>query len=97
MQDADGDNCPGCAGDTQSGDDIAAFSRREFIAFSTAAGAAVFLSSEPESAFAQTPSSPEGDIAARFIVNGQTHELMINPRASLLDVLRENRARTLDV
>jgi xanthine dehydrogenase YagT iron-sulfur-binding subunit len=94
MKDADGDNCPGSGSNPQSGDDIAAVSRREFIAISTAAGATVFLSSNMDSAFAQTPSSSEGDIAARFIVNGETRELMIDPRASLLDVLRERMALT---
>lgn len=74
-------------------DGIAAVSRREFFYISAAAGAGLALTST-DTALAQAHISPEGPVTARFIINGEARQLEIDPRASLLDVLREQLALT---
>jgi xanthine dehydrogenase YagT iron-sulfur-binding subunit len=76
----------------RSSDHVGDLSRRDFIAGSTAAGAALVLPLSGCDAPAQTLSTSEGGIATRLIINGTTHELPLDPRSSLLDVLRERLA-----
>jgi xanthine dehydrogenase YagT iron-sulfur-binding subunit len=75
----------------RSGDHLGALNRREFIVASTAAGATLLLPLSGCDVPAQT-SSVDGAVATRLVVNGTTHELALDPRSSLLDVLRERLA-----
>jgi xanthine dehydrogenase YagT iron-sulfur-binding subunit len=61
-------------------------SRREFVAASAAIGLAAAL---PMVTAAETPNTA-GDHALKLEVNGKTHHLQIDPRSTLLDVVREN-------
>jgi xanthine dehydrogenase YagT iron-sulfur-binding subunit len=76
-----------------SGTGAPALSRRTFM-MSTAAGAAgaagTGLASAQEAA--ATPAPPRID--TRVVINGQPHALQLEPRASLLDVLREQLGLT---
>jgi xanthine dehydrogenase YagT iron-sulfur-binding subunit len=67
-------------------------SRRDLIVGSTAAGAALLLPLGGCDAPAQIPTPTDGGLATRLVVNGTTHELALDPRSSLLDVLRERLA-----
>jgi xanthine dehydrogenase YagT iron-sulfur-binding subunit len=71
-----------------------ALSRRTFM-MTTAAGAGVAATRGAVAAAPDAPANPHaGSQATRVTVNGQLHELMLEPRASLLDVLREQLALT---
>jgi xanthine dehydrogenase YagT iron-sulfur-binding subunit len=59
---------------------------------STAAGAALLLPLGACDVPAQVPAPGDGGVATRLLVNGTTHELALDPRSSLLDVLRERLA-----
>jgi xanthine dehydrogenase YagT iron-sulfur-binding subunit len=59
-------------------------SRRQFTVI-LAGGAAALLPAD-----AQTGGPPAGTVRATLIVNGQSHEVLLDPRVTLLDLLREN-------
>lgn len=61
-------------------------SRREFVAASAAIGLATAL---PTAAATDTPTT-SGDHPLKLEVNGKTHNLQVDPRSTLLDVVREN-------
>lgn len=67
-------------------------SRRQLIAGAMAAGVAGTLPLAGGEVFAaDAPAGPVvGDLPVRLQVNGKTHELSLDPRASLLDTLRES-------
>jgi len=66
-----------------------ALSRRTFM-MTTAAGAGVAATCGAVAATPDAAANPyAGSQAARVTVNGRLHELALEPRASLLDVLRE--------
>jgi ferredoxin len=71
-----------------------AVTRRDLIVGSAAVGGALLLPFNLGDAPAQTLSTSEGGVAMRLLVNGMTHELALDPRSSLLDVLREQLALT---
>ena len=58
--------------------------RRKFIVV-LAGGSTAVLPADP-----QTGGPPRGIIACRIDINGQAHELHLDPRVSLLDLLREH-------
>jgi xanthine dehydrogenase YagT iron-sulfur-binding subunit len=62
-------------------DDI---TRREFV------GAAVLTGSAIELAEAQSPATGPGELRCSLKINGQAHDISIDPRTTLLDLLREN-------
>jgi xanthine dehydrogenase YagT iron-sulfur-binding subunit len=71
-----------------------ALSRRTFM-MSTAAGAAGAASvASTGLASAQEPAPAPPRIDTRVVINGQPHALQLEPRASLLDVLREQLGLT---
>lgn len=74
-----------------SGTGAPALSRRTFM-MSTAAGAAGAAGTDLASAQEATPAPPRID--TRVVINGQPHALQLEPRASLLDVLREQLGLT---
>jgi xanthine dehydrogenase YagT iron-sulfur-binding subunit len=76
----------------RSADHSGALSRRDVIVGTTAVGAAILLPLNDGRAPAQTLPTSEGGVATRLVVNGTTHELALDPRSSLLDVLRERLA-----
>jgi xanthine dehydrogenase YagT iron-sulfur-binding subunit len=78
----------------QSCDDITAITRREFMVTSAAAGTIAILPMGGGDLLAQTAMPGSDEATARFLVNGATHELTIDLRSSLLDVLRERLALT---
>jgi xanthine dehydrogenase YagT iron-sulfur-binding subunit len=57
--------------------------RRQF-AVVLAGGTTALLDADP-----QTGGPPPGTVACALTVNGQTHRLLLDPRVSLLDLLRE--------
>jgi xanthine dehydrogenase YagT iron-sulfur-binding subunit len=71
-------------------------SRRSFLSHLGAAGIAATASPilaatpAPAAAVAQEALASEGAVPLRLRVNGQDHSLQIDPRATLLDCLREN-------
>ncbi len=73
------------------GTGAAALNRRTFM-MSTAAGAAGAAGTGLASAQEATPAPPR--IETRVVINGQPHALQLEPRASLLDVLREQLGLT---
>jgi len=63
-------------------------SRREFLLTGSAAAAASVM---PLGAAAQTPAAEQGAVAKLTLkVNGQSHELQVDTRTTLLDTLREH-------
>jgi xanthine dehydrogenase YagT iron-sulfur-binding subunit len=71
-----------------------ALSRRTFM-MTTAAGAGVAATRGAVAATPDAPANPHaGSQATRVTVNGKLHELALEPRASLLDVLREQLGLT---
>jgi xanthine dehydrogenase YagT iron-sulfur-binding subunit len=91
---------PDTQGDTPPGP-IERISRRSFLTRVSATGVVVGAGQLPGSALAATPTateSPPPDAAApsdgsmhvNLVVNGQAHELNVDPRMTLLDCLREN-------
>ena len=77
-----------------SGTGAPALSRRTFM-MSTAAGAAGAASVAGTGlASAQEPAPAPPRIDTRVVINGQPHALQLEPRASLLDVLRERLGLT---
>ncbi|MGQ3000227.1 (2Fe-2S)-binding protein [Variovorax sp.] len=77
-----------------SGTGAPALSRRTFM-MSTAAGAAGAASVAGTGlASAQEPAPAPPRIDTRVVINGQPHALQLEPRASLLDVLREQLGLT---
>src|ERR1051325_6019877 len=62
-------------------DDI---TRREFV------GAAVLTGSAIELAEAQSPATGPGELRCSLKINGQARDVSIDPRTTLLDLLREN-------
>lgn len=74
-------------------DDALAMSRRGFLQSAAAAAAAVHLpaaNAAPEAA--ATPAIPPRPV--KLDINGKTHALMLEPRVSLLDALREYAGMT---
>jgi len=76
--------------------DSAWFTRREFTVTCVGAGcAAAFLSGCKEQRHKRVERGPEPvpsaptDVAIALSINGKAHKLTVDPRASLLDVLRE--------
>src|ERR1041384_4383539 len=63
-------------------------SRRQFIVV-LASGVSAVLPADP-----QTGGPPRGAVACRLTVNGQPHDLLLDPRVTLLDLLREHLALT---
>jgi xanthine dehydrogenase YagT iron-sulfur-binding subunit len=59
-------------------------SRREFVGSAIAGGVATVLP-----AGAQTPEASEASINCTLTINGQQHEFQLDPRVTLLDLLRE--------
>uniref|UniRef100_Q020N3 (2Fe-2S)-binding domain protein n=1 Tax=Solibacter usitatus (strain Ellin6076) TaxID=234267 RepID=Q020N3_SOLUE len=59
-------------------------SRRQFVVV-LAGGAAAVLPADP-----QTGGLPAGTVPCRIRVNGQAHDLVLDPRVTLLDLLREH-------
>jgi xanthine dehydrogenase YagT iron-sulfur-binding subunit len=51
---------------------------------------AVSQSANSEQTAMATQTAPPGDISMRLTVNGQTHELSLDPRTTLLDALRDH-------
>jgi xanthine dehydrogenase YagT iron-sulfur-binding subunit len=76
----------------RSADHIGAMTRRDVIVGSAAVGGALLLPLDHDGAPAQTLPASEGGVVTRLLVNGTTHELALDPRSSLLDVLRERLA-----
>ena len=79
----------------------ASFSRRSFLSTAGTTGLATAMASthlvaEPanESAAAEEDADIEGAMAIRLCVNGEEHELRIDPRTTLLDCLRESLSLT---
>jgi xanthine dehydrogenase YagT iron-sulfur-binding subunit len=71
-----------------------ALSRRTFM-MTTAAGAGVAATGGAVAATPQAPANPHaGSQATHVTVNGKPYELALEPRASLLDVLREQLGLT---
>ena len=66
------------------------FSRREFIRGSGAAAATSALASGPSTATAQDRASAviKGEVTITLNVNGQRHQVKVEPRTTLLEVLR---------
>jgi xanthine dehydrogenase YagT iron-sulfur-binding subunit len=58
--------------------------RRQFVVV-FAGGATALLPAD-----AQTGGPPRGTVACHFTINGQAHDLRLDPRVSLLDLLREH-------
>src|SRR6476646_6925942 len=58
--------------------------RRQFVVV-LASGASALLPADP-----QTGGPPRGTVACRMEINGQVHEFHLDPRVSLLDLLREH-------
>jgi xanthine dehydrogenase YagT iron-sulfur-binding subunit len=58
--------------------------RREFVVV-LASGVAAILPADP-----QTGGPPPGAVPCRLKINGQAHDLLLDPRVSLLDLLREH-------
>jgi len=70
--------------------------RREVLG-TGAATAAVLVAGVPKLAEAATPSAPEPPltrVSVTLKINGQEHALMLDPRTTLLDALREHLALT---
>jgi xanthine dehydrogenase YagT iron-sulfur-binding subunit len=65
------------------------FSRREFVGVTLAGGVASALPAAAQSA----PTSAE-TISATLTINGQQHELQLDPRVTLLDLLRDRLQMT---
>ncbi len=72
--------------------------RREFLAQSAAAGAVTMLGTQ---GFADTPAAsslaaaaPAETMNVSFVINGEKHALKIDPRTTLLDLLRETLCLT---
>src|SRR4051812_32880366 len=59
-------------------------SRRQFVVV-LAGGIAAVLPADP-----QTGGPPPGTVACRLTINAQPHDLVLDPRVSLLDLLREH-------
>lgn len=78
--------------------DRSPLSRREFVATGVAAGVAVVAGesvASAQAATAATTSAPvAGGLDVALIVNGKSHDLSIDPRATLLDTLRESLGLT---
>jgi xanthine dehydrogenase YagT iron-sulfur-binding subunit len=63
------------------------FSRREFVGSMVAAG----LAPETLSAMPQAPAErSENSVACTLTINGETHNLNLDPRVTLLDLLRDH-------
>ncbi len=72
-------------------------SRRRFLQHAAAGLAAGSVSAMPASQATETPRSPlgrPGTLAVALHVNGQKHELKLEPRVTLLDALRERLGLT---
>ncbi len=73
------------SGDPQNRDDDS-FSRREFVGAAVVGGAAAVLPAE-----AGEPNGPSvANLPLTITINGEKHELQVDPRTTLLDLLREN-------
>ena len=74
------------------------FTRREFVATVTAAtgglalGLGDFASNNP--VLAAPPDITSGEVSVALIINGQHHHLSLDPRVTLLDLLREDLGLT---
>jgi xanthine dehydrogenase YagT iron-sulfur-binding subunit len=80
---------------------LASYSRRSFLSTAGAAGLAGAISSPqlaaqaaPKSARGEDDASSEGTVAIKLRVNGEQHQLRVDPRTTLLDCLRESLALT---
>ena len=78
---------------------LASFSRRSFLSTAGTAGLVSAISSrhlaaQPRSAGDEKDANNEGLMAITLRVNGQEHELHVDPRTTLLDCLRESLALT---
>jgi len=62
-----------------------AVSRREFVGTVIATGAAATV----PPAHAETPQETSQQVGCSLTINGQTHELQLDPRTTILDLLRE--------
>jgi len=58
--------------------------RRQFVVV-LAGGATTILPADP-----QTGGPPQGTVACNIAINGEVHDLHLDPRVSLLDLLREH-------
>jgi xanthine dehydrogenase YagT iron-sulfur-binding subunit len=58
--------------------------RRQFVVV-LAGGVSALMPADP-----QTGGAPRGTVACRISINGEVHELHLDPRVSLLDLLREH-------
>lgn len=63
-------------------------SRRDVLSLASATAAASVVPALANSATAQ-PATPPATMPLRMTINGRVHDLIIDPRQSLLDVLRE--------
>lgn len=67
--------------------------RRDFLIASAATGGAAaagtLLTAGDAEAAKQAPPPASGDVSVRLHVNGADHQLMLDPRTTLLDALRE--------
>ena len=70
--------------DRTDGDSV---SRRSFLQGATLVAGSLSLASP--ASFAEAPTAPIKLSALRLTINGESHELQVDPRISLLDLLRE--------
>ena len=63
-------------------------SRREFVGATFASGMATALSAHGQ--IAERGEMPAGSVKCSLTINGQQHDIQVDPRVTLLDLLREN-------